>query len=180
MQKIFWTLLVTVILLALPFPINAQVSVNLNHNVGSQPTWGPVGYDEVRYYYLPDIESYYYVPQHRFYFYNNGRWVYSSSLPPQYSDYNLYNGYKVVVNEREPWRNHKKIKTKYVSYKGRNDQKAIRDSRDAKYFVNKNHPEHNNWVNQQTYRNDKKQSGWNENDNLKNGGKEKQKSKKTE
>jgi hypothetical protein len=33
------------------------------------------------------------------------------------------------------------------------DQKAIRDSREAKYFVNKNHPEHNNWVKEQKHDN---------------------------
>lgn len=175
MQRLRWIVVVTFVLLTLPFPINAQVSVDINYNVGIQPIWGPVGYDEVRYYYLPDIESYYYVPQHRFYYYNKGRWVNSLSLPLQYADYNLYNGYKVVLNEREPWRNHKKNKTKYAAYKGRNDQHVIRDSRDKKYFVNKNHPEHNNWVKQKTYRINKKQSSGNNNDNRKNGGKEKRK-----
>jgi hypothetical protein len=42
---------------------------------------------------------------------------------------------------------------KYSSYKGRHDQQPIRDSRDSKYFVNKNHPEHNNWVKQQKHDN---------------------------
>jgi hypothetical protein len=37
----------------------------------------------------------------------------------------------------------------YASFKGRHDQQPIRDSRDTKYYVNKNHPEHNNWVKQQ-------------------------------
>ena len=35
----------------------AQVSVRLN--IGTPPQWGPVGYDNARYYYLPDIECYY-------------------------------------------------------------------------------------------------------------------------
>ena len=38
---------------------------------------------------------------------------------------------------------------KYSSYKGRHDQEVIRDSHDSKYFVNKNHPQHKNWVKQQ-------------------------------
>ncbi|MDP1995245.1 MAG: hypothetical protein Q8K40_08380, partial [Ignavibacteria bacterium] len=141
-------------------------------NIGSQPAWGPVGYDEVQYYYLPDIDSYYYVPQHRFYFFNGGRWIYSSSLPARYANYNLYNGYKVVVNQREPWRNHNVYKNKYSSFKGRHDQQPIRDSRDSKYFVNKNHPEHNNWVKQQKQSNgnDKKQNNGNKSDNKKKGG----------
>ena len=40
----------------------AQVRFNVNFNIGSQPVWGPIGYDYVEYYYLPDIEVYYYVP----------------------------------------------------------------------------------------------------------------------
>lgn len=172
MRKLYLTILLTGILLALGAPLKAQVSLSLNFNIGSQPAWGPVGYDEVQYYYLPDIDSYYYVPQHRFYFLNGGRWIYSSSLPPRYANYNLYNGYKVVVNEREPWRNHNVYKNKYSSFKGRHDQHPIRDSRDPKYFVNKNHPEHNNWVKQQKNDKgkDKGENRGNKNDNKKNGG----------
>lgn len=177
MRKIYLTLLLTGILLALGVPLKAQVSLSLNFNIGSQPAWGPVGYDEVQYYYLPDIDSYYYVPQHRFYFFNGGRWIYSSSLPPRYANYNLYNGYKVVVNEREPWCNHNVYKNKYSSFKGRHDQQPIRDSRDSKYFVNKNHPEHNNWVKQQKNDKgkDKGENRGNKSDNKKNGGQGKHK-----
>ena len=35
----------------------AQVSVNLN--IGTAPSWGPVGHIETEYYYLPDVEAYY-------------------------------------------------------------------------------------------------------------------------
>lgn len=132
---------------------NAQVSVSLNFNIGSQPVWGPTGYDYVEYYYLPDIDVYYDVPQHRYYYYNNGRWRYSSNLPSRFGNYDFYNSYKVVINEREPWRNHKNYREKYSSYKGRHDQQPIRDSRDSKYFQNKNHPEHNNWVKEQKHNN---------------------------
>ncbi len=45
-------------------PAAAQISINVN--IGSQPLWGPVGYDHVDYYYLPDIESYYSVPRQQF------------------------------------------------------------------------------------------------------------------
>ncbi len=129
--------------------LNAQISFSLNLNLDSQPAWGPTGYDYVGYYYLPDIEVYYNVPQHRFYYNEKGRWIYSSYLPSRYRSYDLYNSYKVVVNEQKPWRNHKTYIEKYSSFKGRHDQQPIRDSRDSKYFVNKNHPEHNNWVKQQ-------------------------------
>jgi hypothetical protein len=140
---------VLIVALFLASTLNAQISFSLNLNLDSQPAWGPTGYDYVGYYYLPDIEVYYNVPQHRFYYNEKGRWIYSSYLPSRYRSYDLYNSYKVVVNEQKPWRNHKTYIEKYSSYKDRHDQQPIRDSRDSKYFVNKNHPEHNNWVKQQ-------------------------------
>ena len=48
----------------------------------------------------------------------------------------------------------KNIEKNTSSYKNRHDQQAIHDSRDSKYFANKNHPEHNNWVKQQRHDND--------------------------
>jgi hypothetical protein len=75
----------------------AQVSVNVN--VGSPPAWGPVGYTEVEYYYLPDVEVYYDVHATQFIFYRDGRWVRSRYMPRQYRNYDLYNGYKVVLND---------------------------------------------------------------------------------
>jgi hypothetical protein len=56
----------------------AQVKVGVNINIGSQPVWGPVGYDYVDYYYLPDIDAYYYVPERQFIYLSNGRWAISS------------------------------------------------------------------------------------------------------
>ncbi len=141
--------LITTVLLS--STLDAQVRVNLNINIKSQPVWGPTGYDHVEYYYLPDIEVYYYVPQHKYFYYERGHWIGRSSLPARYRDYNLYHSYKVVVNEPTPYLHHKMYRDKYSSFKGRHDQEAIRDSREAKYFVNKNHPEHNNWVRQQRH-----------------------------
>lgn len=111
----------------------AQISVNLGVNIGSQPAWGPVGYDYVDYYYLPDIDIYYDVPNHQYVYLNNNVWVRSRVLPARYASYNIYNGYKVVINEREPWRRADVIRTKYKGYKGRHDQVIIRNSADVKY-----------------------------------------------
>lgn len=129
--------------------LDAQVRVSISFNLNSQPNWGPTGYDYVEYYYMPDIEVYYSVPQHRYYYSEGGRWISSSSLPSRFHNYDIYKSYKVVVNEREPWRNNEIYRTKYSSYKDRHDQQPIRDSRDSKYFANKNHPEHKNWLRQQ-------------------------------
>jgi hypothetical protein len=133
--------------------LQAQLSIGVGFNLDRQPVWGPTGYDHVEYYYLPDIDAYYNVPQHRFYYNEGGRWVGRSQLPRRYHDFDLYNSYKVVVNDREPYRNHEKYRSQYASYKGRHDQQPIRDSREEKYFINKNHPEHNKWVKEQRHDN---------------------------
>ena len=114
-MRYFFVLIATLFLANIS---NAQININL----GSQPVWGPTGYDYVEYYYLPDIETYYYVPEHKYYYYNNGLWIHSKNLPSRYSNYDYYNSYKVVINEREPWKNHKTYKNKYYSYRGRHDQ----------------------------------------------------------
>jgi hypothetical protein len=142
-------ILMVVVILFLSNLITAQATIDINFNLDKQPVWGPAGYDYVEYYYLPDIETYYSVPQQRYYYYEKGGWRNSSNLPSRLAHYKFYDSYKVVVNEKNPWRNHKKYKVKYLDYKNRNDQKFIRDSRDARYFVIKNHPEHNNWVKKQ-------------------------------
>jgi hypothetical protein len=99
-------------------PASAQVRVNLNINIGSQPAWGPAGYDYVEYYYLPDIDVYYYVPTRQYIYLNGGNWVFVYTLPPRYGYYNLYSGYKVVINEPRPYLHHHVYKVKYARYKG--------------------------------------------------------------
>lgn len=169
MRRIYFIILIMGVLISLSVPLKAQVKFNFHLNIGSQPIWGPAGYDDVQYYYLPDIDTYYYVPQHRFYYQERGRWISSSSLPPRYHDYDLYSGYKVVVNEDRPYRHAQDFREKYGSYKNRHDQQPIRDSRDSKYFVNKGHPEHNNWVKQQNQNNGQgnRGNGYRQNENNK-------------
>ena len=123
-------------------PATAQVSVSIN--IGSQPTWGPVGYDYVDYYYLPDIETYYYVPRHQFVYLSNGKWIFATSLPSRYSYYNLYSGYKVVINEPRPYLHFTTHRVTYAKYKGNNGRQVIiRNSNDPKYYVVKGHPKYN-------------------------------------
>jgi hypothetical protein len=111
----------------------AQVGLSVGVNIGSQPDWGPVGYDHADYYYMPDIETYYDVPSHEYVYYNNNVWVHSRSLPVRYRNYDLYHGYKVVVNDRNPWMHHDIYRSRYASYRGRRGQGFIRDSHDARY-----------------------------------------------
>jgi hypothetical protein len=128
-------------------PANAQLSISFN--LGVQPVWGPVGYDYVENYYMPDIDVYYNVPTHRYYYDNGGRWIYSSSLPSRYGSFDLYHSHKVVINEHNPWNNDANYRGRYASFKGQHDQSPIRDSRDSKYFVNPSHPQHNSYIKQQ-------------------------------
>lgn len=98
---------------------HAQVSVNVNF--GTPPQWGPVGYSQVSYYYLPDVESYYDLSAQQFIFLNNGVWIRSRNLPTRYRSYDLYSGYKVVLNDyhgSKPYSHYKEHKVKY--YKGYN------------------------------------------------------------
>jgi hypothetical protein len=147
--------IIIVLVLGLTSIANAQVRINVHVNIGSQPIWGPVGYDYVDYYYMPDLDVYYSVPLHRYYYNRGGRWVGVTVLPPQYRRYDLNHTYKVVVNEREPWRHHAEYREKYRSYRGRHDQEVIRDSHDSKYFVVRGHPEHDKWVREQKHDNGK-------------------------
>ncbi len=153
MQKIYFSILITGILFILAVPVKAQIQFHIGINLNSQPAWGPVGYDNVQYYYLPDIDVYYSVPQHRYYYQSGGIWRSSAYLPHKYGNYNLYNGHKVVMNEDRPYLHDRYNSEKYGYFKNRHDQQPIRDSRDSKYFENKNHPQHNNWVKQQRHDN---------------------------
>ncbi len=97
--------------------LQAQISVNVQ--LGAAPQWGPVGYNNVRYYYLPDVETYYDVQNSSFIYYNGKTWVHQRNLPNQYRNYDLYKGYKVVMNDyhgNSPYIHHNEYKNKY--YKG--------------------------------------------------------------
>jgi len=104
--------------------INAQISVNVN--LGLQPSWGPVGYSSVNYYYLPDVQAYYDIRATQFIFLSNGVWIRSSNLPRQYRNYDLDRGYKVVLNDyhgSRPYANYRYDRVKYYKgYKGRPQQ----------------------------------------------------------
>lgn len=130
MKKI---LLFSVFLLgAFCYKTKAQVSVSIN--IGQQPVWGPVGYNYVNYYYLPDLNVYYDVPRGLFVYFDYGRWNFAPSLPPAFGRYDLYRSYKVVINDPNPWMRNNYYFSHYAPYRGRY-QPLIRDSRDNRYFV---------------------------------------------
>ena len=123
-----------------------QAQIGVSINIGRQPVWGPVGYDYVDYYYMPDLDVFYNVPRGVYYYEDRGRWISSPGLPSRYRSYDLYNTYKVVVNnDPRPYMNVVNYRTKYISYKGRHDQRVIKNSDDRRYWENKNHPNHYKW-----------------------------------
>lgn len=112
---------------------NAQIHFSIGVNIGSQPDWGPVGYDRAAYYYIPDIDGYYDVNAHQYIYLENNVWVHRTYLPYRFRNYDLYHGYKVVINDRDPWLHNTTYRARYARYRGRRDQAIIRNSRDAKY-----------------------------------------------
>jgi hypothetical protein len=152
MKKLF--LIFALFIGAMLYKAEAQIHVNIN--IGNQPVWGPVGYDYVDYYYLPDLDVYYNVPRQQFVYFDFGRWIFAASLPSRFGQYDLFNTYKVVINERNPWLRNTYYRNQYRGYRGR-QQSIIRDSRDQKYFVIRNHPEHDRFINNQRQNNNQRQ-----------------------
>jgi hypothetical protein len=95
--------------------LQAQVSVNVN--IGAPPAWGPAGYTDVQYYYLPDVEAYYDVHSSMFIYMMGGLWVHRTYLPGRYKNYDLYGGYKVVMRDyhgNKPYSNFREYQHKYA------------------------------------------------------------------
>ncbi|MBW4362265.1 hypothetical protein [Flavobacterium taihuense] len=128
---------------------HAQVSINVNF--GTPPQWGPVGYSEVSYYYLPDVESYYDIRAHQFIFLSNGIWIRSGNLPNRYRNYDLYNGYKVVLNDyhgSRPYGHYKEHKVKYYRGYNKGHQENYRSASNYKPRHDDNHGNGNHNGNQ--------------------------------
>jgi hypothetical protein len=123
MTKIRFLVLASTLLLA--GVVASQLSVSVH--TGTSPSWGPAGYNEVRYYYLPEIETYYDVQTSRFIYLSGNRWVHRASLPPRYRHYNLRNGYKVVIQNyhgQAPYQHFKAHRAKYgKKYRGEEQQR---------------------------------------------------------
>ena len=112
-----------VIGLLLFFAVSAKTQISLHVAIGTPPQWGPSGYTDVRYYYLPDVEAYYDVPSSKFIYFNGVSWVHRSYLPVRYKNYDLYRGYKVVMTDyrgNSPYAHFKEHKSKYAKgYRGK-------------------------------------------------------------
>jgi hypothetical protein len=125
--------------------MQAQVSVSLN--IGSPPAWGPAGYSDARYYYLPDVEAYYDVQSSMFIYFDGGVWVRRGYLPERYRNYDLYGGYKVVMTDyrgNSPYDHFSEHRTRYGRGYHREAQRTIgerpgRENREAKISHEEKH-----------------------------------------
>lgn len=113
-------------------------SVNVNINIGKQPAWGPVGYNYAGYYYFPDIDIYYNIDRSLFYYWDGRGWIGTRYLPPRYTHYDLYRTYKVVINDRDPWRYNPYHRKHYAHYRGNQNQIIILNSKDHRYHNSRN------------------------------------------
>ena len=110
MKKLFCA---AAVVLGLFVAQRVEAQVNVNINVGLQPSWGPSGYNYARYYYLPEMDIYYDVGNRHYTYYDGRRWISHRNLPKRYRHVNLHRTHKVVINESRPWRNHKIYHKKY-------------------------------------------------------------------
>lgn len=124
--------------------VPTQAGVNVNVNIGLQPAWGPTGYDYAGYYYFPDIDIYYNVNAAQFVYWDGRVWVSARYLPYRYRNYDLYPMYKVVINDRDPWRHNDRYRRQYAHYRGYRNQPIIMNSHDRRYRDSRNNRV--NWV----------------------------------
>lgn len=132
--------------------MQAQVSVNvnigtpnLNVNIGNPPAWGPAGYSNVEFYYLPDIQVYYDIRASQYIYFGNGKWLRTRKLPNHCRNYDLYGGYKVVLTDyhgNTPYTHFNSHKVKYYKgYKGK-PQKNRGRNEEYREYNDDNHNDH--------------------------------------
>lgn len=87
----------------------------------SFPDWGVAGYDTATYYYIPAAETYYDLKSKEYVYMQDGKWIRGNAMPSAYADFDLYNGYKVVLSDpKEPFAHYEYLKSKYPkTYKGK-------------------------------------------------------------
>lgn len=146
--------------------LQAQVSVKVK--VGVPPPWGPVGYNEVHYYYLPDVEAYYDVPSSMFIYNEGGVWVHRTYLPSRYKNYDLYGGYKVVMKDyhgHTPYTEFKEHKMRYGRGYHGEPQRTIGERPGKGHYDYKDGDHNKNKENSSGHGNDKKEDHGHDNGN---------------
>ena len=64
-----------------------------------------------------------------------GKWVFSNGLPHAHRGYNLYTGYKVVLNQPNAYMYYNDHKVKYAHFKGNRSQVVLKNSKGPKNKV---------------------------------------------
>ena len=127
-----------IVALILVFTASTQAQLSVRVHIGTPPAWGPAGYSSVRYYYLPDVEAYYDVQNSMFIYMSGNTWVHRTYLPARYKNYDLYGGYKVVMNYHgnAPYSNFRVDRTKYArGYHGKAQRNiGVRNDRNNNQF----------------------------------------------
>ena len=144
-------------------PQTADAQIDIRVNIGMQPIWGPAGFEYVEYYYIPELDIYYYVPGRQFIYMVNGRWVARKKLPPYYRNFDFYRARLIVINARTPYLQHNYYKRKYANYWDHRPYITIRDTRDPRFYANRNHPRYREYVNYRNSR-DHDRSRWDRSD----------------
>lgn len=106
---------------------NAQVATH--KKAVSKPSWGPISSTDFRYYYLPDIDIYYDTVTSEFIYDKKGKWIREKSLPSRCREYNLYEGYKVIINDyngNSPYKYHQKHLARYPKENRGKGKKVIK------------------------------------------------------
>lgn len=132
-------LLATGLFLILAGTTQAQISINVN--IGNPPAWGPAESVGVRFYYMPDIEVYYDVSKSVFFYQSNGVWVHAAVLPASYH-YDLYTGYKVMLNDyhgETPYKEFEEHRKHYPKGCGKGHEQKTYGQRPGKGYGDKNH-----------------------------------------
>lgn len=131
-------LFIAVIFLSIAGIASSQVTVTFV--IGAPPQWGPAGFVEANYYYLPDIETYYDVRSSMFIYQRNGIWIHRNYLPYRHRNYDLYRGYKVVLTDYHgttPYHHFKANRHKYAKgYRGSPQQNIGERPVDVKHKQN--------------------------------------------
>lgn len=131
--------LVIFIMLFVGVNTSSKAQVSFNIHIGTPPQWAPQGCADARYYYLPDVESYYDVHSSMFIYFYGGRWVHRHHLPARYRNYDLYNGYKVVMSDyrgNRPYSHFREHRMKYAhGYRG-HERPEYRDRREMNRYDN--------------------------------------------
>ena len=100
---------------------NAQrvaVNININSHPSSDREYERHDdYEDAGYYYYPEIETYFDVRSSVYIYFDHGNWVRSRYLPRYCSDYDVYRGYKVVIDYhgRSPYTHFHTHKKRYNS-----------------------------------------------------------------